>query len=144
MVDVRRLGPGDEGVLEVLARDEGDFGVDPAAPPRRPTADAAAYLADPAVLHWVAEDGAEVVGHLLGYDQRRRAAAARQVLVYEIGVRAARRRQGVGRALLAALDAWMAAEGVGQAWLLSGAEAVAFYEACGFHVAADQPTLMRR
>lgn len=144
MADVRRLGPGDEAVLDLVGRDEGDFGADPAAPARPATPQPAAYLADPSVLHWVAEDGDEVVGHLLCYVQPRRAGDARQVLVYEIGVRAAHRRRGIGRALVAELDAWMAANGVAAAWLLADAGAVPFYEACGFEVAAEQSTLMRR
>ncbi len=144
MVRIRRLGPGDEDVLAMLARAEGDFGDDPDAAPRRPTPEAAAYLADPGVLHWVAQDGGAVVGHLLCYVERRRAGAALQVLVYEIGVRAARRREGVGRALVASLDAWMAANGVQTAWLLADTGAIEFYEACGFEVAAEQSKLMRR
>ncbi len=144
MVRIRRLGPGDEDVLALLARAEGDFGDDPDVPSRPPTPEAAEYLADTNVLHWVAEEGGDVLGHLLCYVERRRAGAARQVLVYEIGVRAARRREGIGRALVSSLDAWMAATGVQTAWLLADAGAIEFYEACGFEVAAEQSMLMRR
>ncbi|HEX2433431.1 MAG TPA: hypothetical protein VHI55_05705, partial [Gaiellaceae bacterium] len=62
-IRVRRLGPGDEAVLEQLAADEPDFDVAGRSEPAEPVsrADAATYLADPAVLHWVAEDGDLVV-----------------------------------------------------------------------------------
>lgn len=146
MVTVRRLGPGDEEVLVELARREADFAVNPHEPARAPVAGAAAsaYLADPGVLHWVAEDGGQVVGHLLCYAQRRRASEPLQVLVYEIGVRRDLRRRGIGRRLVAELEEWMSEHGVASAWLLADHEAVAFYEACGFTTADPQSTLMRR
>ena len=121
-MNVRRLGPGDELVLASLA--DGDA--------LEPTA-AAAYLADPAVLHWLADDGGSVVGHLLAYLERRRHGDALQVLLYEIEVREDRRREGIGRALVRALDEWMRAQHVAEVWVLAdNAGAEAFYVACGF------------
>jgi hypothetical protein len=73
---IRLLGPGDEGVLRVLAEDEADFDLVERDSSRGPLTedDAQAYLRDPAVLHWVAEeDGGVVLGHLLSYVERRRA-----------------------------------------------------------------------
>ncbi len=147
MPAIRRLKPGDEPVLAVLARDEPDFDLPDEASPRRPpsSVDAAAYLADPGVLHWVAEDDGRVVGHLLCYLLRRRAGAARELMLHEIGVRTAWRRRGVGRALLAAMDAWMAEHGVASVWVLTHHPAArAFYEACGFTAEAEPETLLAR
>ena len=105
----------------------------------------AAYLADPAVLHWVAEEDGAVVGHLLCYVERRRRGDERQLLLYEIGVRSDRRRRGIGRALLEAMDEWMRSEGVHEVWVLADhGEAKAFYAACGFVRSADQPVAMER
>ena len=135
MLSCRLLGPGDEAVLAVLAVDDPDFDLAERGAPRRPVTgdDAAAYLRDPAVLHWVAEERGVVVGHLLAYVERRRAGDPRQLLLYEIGVREAFRRRGVGRALVQAMQQWMRDEGVAEVWVLAdnpGAEA--FYAACGF------------
>ena len=134
MIAVERLGPGDEDVLVLLARQDADFDLDDGGPtrPLGPT-DAAAFLADPSVLHWVARDGDRIVGHLLAYVERRRAGDPRQVLLYEIGVRQADRRRGAGRALVEELRRWMEHESVCEAWVLADNEdAQAFYAACGF------------
>ena len=86
---------------------------------------AAAYLADPAILHWVAEEDGALIGHLLCYVERRL--------------------RGIGRALLDAMDEWMLSEGVHEAWVLADhREAEAFYAACGFVLSADQPVAMER
>src|SRR5437763_557085 len=69
-----RLGPGDEALLAELDRDDAVFDV----PGRRGargalSADAAAaYVSDPAILHWVAEEDGALIGHLLCYVERRR------------------------------------------------------------------------
>jgi GNAT superfamily N-acetyltransferase len=133
---IRLLGAGDEGVLAKLAADEVSFDLDGRDPePSRPLepADAAAYLGDPAVLHWIAEDGERVIGFNLCYVLRRRSDASRELLLFEIGVHRDVRRQGVGRALIAAMREWMEQERVSLTWVLAdnpGAEA--FYAACGF------------
>jgi GNAT superfamily N-acetyltransferase len=142
---IRRLGPGDEGVLAVLAADEADFDLEEGSGPREPVtgADAAAYLGDPSVLHWVAEEEGVVVGHLLAYLERRRAGPPRQVLLYEIGVREAHRRHGVGRALVETMRRWMIDEDVTEAWVpADSGEAEAFYAACGFARDDVQPVQM--
>lgn len=143
--EIRLLGPGDEDVLALLAADEPDFDLAGRSAPRPPLAgvDAAAYLSDPSVLHWVAEEGGGPVGFLLCYLERRRAGAPRQLLVYEIGVREAHRRRGVGRALVGAMREWMAQHDVAEAWVLAdnpGAEA--FYAACSFVRDEEQPVQM--
>jgi GNAT superfamily N-acetyltransferase len=142
---IRRLGPGDEGVVAVLAADDADFDLEERSGPREPVAgaDAAAYLRDPSVLHWVAEEDGVVVGHLLAYFERRRAGPPRQVLLYEIGVREAHRRRGVGRALVEAMRRWMIDEDVAEAWVpADSGEAEAFYAACGFVRDDVQPVQM--
>jgi GNAT superfamily N-acetyltransferase len=142
---IRRLGPGDEGVLAVLAADEADFDLEERSGPRAPVtgADAAAYLSDPGLVHWVAEEDGIVVGHLLAYLERRRSGAPRQVLLYEIGVREAYRRRGIGRALVETMREWMRAEDVAEAWVpADSGDAEAFYAACGFVRDDVQPVQM--
>jgi aminoglycoside 3-N-acetyltransferase I len=142
---IRRLGPGDEAVLAVLAADEEDFDLAERSGPREPVtgADAAADLNDPNVLHWVAEEDGVVVGHLLAYLERRRAGEARQVLLYEIGVREAYRRRGIGTALVQAMRTWMRDLDVAEAWVpADSGDAEAFYATCGFVRDVVQPVQM--
>jgi GNAT superfamily N-acetyltransferase len=144
-VKLRLLEPGDEGLVRLLAEEEADFGLDEPSGPGRvlAEADAAAYLRDPGVLHWVAEEDGVVLGHLLAYVERRRANPPRQLLLYDIGVREASRRRGVGTALVEAMRDWMRAERVEEAWVpADGPEAEAFYAACGFVRDAEQPIQM--
>ena len=58
-IDIRRLGPGDEEVLATIAREADDFDLAGASQPEAPldAPAAAAYLTDPAVVHWVAVEG---------------------------------------------------------------------------------------
>ncbi len=144
---VRRLRPGDEDVLAVLAREDADFDLEDrgGARPSLDPAEAAAYLSDPDVLHWVVEEAGAVVGHLLCLVQRRRCGDARELLLYEIGVRSTDRRRGVGRLLVGAMDGWMAEHAVAEVWVLAdnpGAEA--FYRACGFQTDDPPPVYMSR
>jgi ribosomal protein S18 acetylase RimI-like enzyme len=143
MATIRRLGPGDEAVLAGLARDDPDFDIPDRWPPAdalQPLADeeAAAYLADPTVLFWVAETDARVVGFLTCIVMRYRAQPGRELMLYEIGVRRDARRRGIGRSLVDVMTEWMKANGVAEVWL--GADnpgAEQFYLACGF--AYDNP-----
>ena len=131
---IRRLGPEDEAVLALLARDEPDFDIDARSEPTTPlpTDAARAFLGDPNVLFWIAERDDDVAGFLSCQLVRRRDQPA-ELLLYEIGVRAAQRRHGVGRALVAVMNAWMAAHHVVEVWVLAdNPGAVAFYRACGF------------
>jgi ribosomal protein S18 acetylase RimI-like enzyme len=130
---IRRLDDRDANVLATLAAEEPDFDVAGRSAPRAlDPAAAHAFLADPNVLFWVAEDAGVVAGFLSCQLIRRRAAAP-ELLLYEIGVRVAHRRRGIGRALVAAMTAHMTAHAIREAWVLAdNAEAVAFYAACGF------------
>ena len=134
-IGIRRLSPGDEDVLALIAREADDFDLAGASKPESPLRppEAAAYLADPAVLHWVAEDGDVVVGELLCHVLRLPSGSGRELLLYSVGVRAAHRRRGVGSALVREMVAWGRAGGIEEVWVLAdnpGAEA--FYAACGF------------
>jgi ribosomal protein S18 acetylase RimI-like enzyme len=137
---IRRLGPGDEPILELLARDEPDFDLEERAAPLEPLepAEARRYLENPAVLHWVAIDGAEVVGDLVCMLLPLRAGEGRELLLYEIGVRSSRRRRGIGRALLDHMESWMRTHAVGLVWVVADNQAaIEFYRASGF--AAEEP-----
>jgi GNAT superfamily N-acetyltransferase len=132
---IRRLGPGDEPVLALLAREAPEFDIARRTAPEEPLppGEAAAYLADPAVLHWVAEEDGRIVGELLCHLLRLPSRDGLELLLYSIGVRASHRRRGVGRALVEEMLRWMRAEGVREVWVLAdnpGAEE--FYAACGF------------
>ncbi|MGH3011195.1 MAG: GNAT family N-acetyltransferase [Gaiellaceae bacterium] len=132
---IRRLGPGDEPVLALLAEQAAEFDLAGRSSPDRPhsATDAAAYLADPGVLHWVAEEDGIVIGELLGHPLLLPFGEERELLLYSIGVRAGHRRRGVGRALVDEMIRWMKDAGVPEAWVLAdnpGAEA--FYATCGF------------
>lgn len=141
---VRRIGRGDEPILALLAREDADFNLEGRGAAREPLTDdaAALFLADPEVRAWIAEDNGSVVGFVYGHAIRKRAGPAVEVLLYEIGVRAAHRRRGVGRALMKALLDWAGELGARETWVLAGNPgAVEFYRACGFEGSAE-PTLM--
>lgn len=134
---IRRLGAGDAAVLETIARDAADFDLEGRSEPDEPLDPglAAAYLADPCVLHWVAEADGEVLGEVLCHLLLLPHGAGRELLLYSIGVRARVRRQGIGRALVAEVRAHASDAGIPEVWLLAdnpGAEA--FYAAAGFRV----------
>lgn len=144
---VRRLGPGDEPILDLLAREDADFDVEGRSGPREPLdrETARTYLSDPGVLHWVAEDGRAVLGAISAYLLRKRVGEPTEVLLYEIGVRAAHRRRGIGRALVDALYAWMRAHDVREVWVLAGnPAATGFYRACGFDIPPGLAVYLQR
>jgi ribosomal protein S18 acetylase RimI-like enzyme len=145
---IRRLRPGDEPILELLALEDADFDVEGRSGPREPLdrETARAYLSDPAVLHWIAEEsGGAVLGALSAHRLRKRVGEPAEVLFYEIGVRTAHRRQGVGKALVEALYGWMRAHEVREVWVLAGnPAAVEFYRACGFEIPAGPSVYLQR
>ena len=134
-IGIRRLSPGDEDVLALIAREADDFDLAGASQPESPlpTPEASAYLADPAVQHWVAEDVGVVVGELLCHLLRLPSGSGRELLLYSIGVRAAHRRRGIGTALVREMLAWARDEDIEEVWVLAdNPGAQAFYAACGF------------
>ena len=92
---IRRLVPGDEAILTLLATDDADFDLGERGRPLKPLGSAAArrYLENPAVLCWVAVEADEVVGHLQCIALPLREDEGQELLLYEIGVRTACRRR---------------------------------------------------
>ena len=146
---IRRLGPGDEPILETIARDAPDFDLPGLSEPEEPVSDEelAEYLAAPWVLHWVAEEEGRVVGELLCHVLPLSSGVGKELFLYSIGVRQSERRRGIGKALVDTMFSWMRSASISTTWVLAdnpGAEA--FYEACGFSrgEGRDQGTLMIR
>lgn len=98
---------------------------------------ARAYLRDlrdtPRALGVVAEAAGGIIGFSLGHAEQRDQGA--QFYLAEMCVLPEYQGQGVGRRLLARLEATLRAQGVGKMYLLSarGGAAEAFYHACGFY-----------
>jgi ribosomal protein S18 acetylase RimI-like enzyme len=146
-VTIRRLGPGDEALLELLATHDADFDLDGRGSSLRPLDRAAAtrFLANPAVLLWVASADDVVVGLLYCLVVPLRSDEAQELLLYEIGVRSSWRKNGVGRALLDRMEDWMRANDIDVVWVLADNPiAVDFYRACEFVTEGEQPVYMTR
>ena len=146
-MSIKRLGPGDEATLELLAKEDADFDVQGRGGPLVPLKPGMAtrYLANPGVLHWVTWEGGEVTGFLCCSVVLLRSGSGQELLLYEIGVRQAWRRKGVGRALLSHMEMWMKSNEVGEVWLCADNQvAVDFYRGCGFGVELEQPVYMTR
>ena len=82
----------------------------------------------------VAEDEGAPAGFLLAYVLDRVDRDRRMVCLYEIGVVAACRRRGIGRAMLEELKAWCGRENVMKAWVITdrgNAAAMRLYAAAG-------------
>jgi putative acetyltransferase len=148
-IAIRRLGPGDEKVLAGIAAEADDFDLPGRSEPEPPLApaDAAAYLTDAHVLHWVGEQDGLVVGELLCHVLLLPSGAGRELLLYAVGVRNAHRRRGIGRALIHHMLRWCDAAGIPVVWVLAdNLDAEAFYVACGFRrgAANEQGVLLLR
>lgn len=144
---IKRLGPGDEAILELLARDDADFDLEGRSgelPPLKPSM-AQRYLANPSVLHWIAFQDRVVTGFLYCAHLFLRTDPGQELLLYEIGVRKNYRRQGVGRALLDHMARWMQSNDVSEVWVCADNHvAVDFYRGCGFTSEEPQPVYMTR
>ncbi|MDQ6693631.1 MAG: GNAT family N-acetyltransferase [Chloroflexota bacterium] len=146
-LSTRRLGPGDEAILNLLAAEEADFDLSGRGEPLEPLDPDTArrYLENPAVLHWVAADDDIVVGDLYCILLPLSSGAGRELLLYEIGVRTSWRRRGVGRALIAEMEGWMRANRVAEVWVLADNPGAAdFYRACGFSTDDSMALYMTR
>jgi aminoglycoside 3-N-acetyltransferase I len=105
-VTVRRLGPGDEDVLERLAEQ---------GPPARATE----LLADDRTVFLVAFDESEPIGFALAYELLRRHGDPSRFFVYEVGVAAEARRRGVATELLRELRRIARARGIPRGFVLT-------------------------
>ncbi|HEY3254369.1 MAG TPA: GNAT family N-acetyltransferase [Polyangiaceae bacterium] len=146
-VAIKRLGPGDEATLELLAREDADFdleGRSKALVPLKPSM-VQRYLANPGVLHWVAVQDGVVTGFLYCVHVLLRSHPGQELLLYEIGVRQAYRRKGIGRALLEHMARWMQKSEVSEVWVCADNQiAVDFYRSCGFGSEEPQPVYLTR
>ncbi len=116
--EIRRLGPGDEGVIRRLAEAE----------PRT------ALLSDPATIFLVAFDGDAPVGFVFGYELARRHGDAQMLFVYELDVNDAYRRRGIATRLLTGLLRIAEDDGIRDAFVLTEPDneaANAVYEKVG-------------
>ncbi|MBK5189491.1 MAG: GNAT family N-acetyltransferase [Gemmatimonadaceae bacterium] len=141
------LGTDDVAILEYLAVNDREFDLEGRGEPLEPLSPAAArrFLADPAVLFWVARDNGAVAGFLYCLVVPLRSSDEQELLLYEIGVRTECRRRGVGRLLLDHMEGWMRTNGVGEVWVCAdNRAAVDFYRAREFAVAEAQPVYMTR
>jgi ribosomal protein S18 acetylase RimI-like enzyme len=110
-VIVRRLGPGDDRVVERLAEQ---------APPER----ASELLADERTILLAAfEDGRdEPIGFVLAHELLRRHGEPSQLFVYEVGVAPEARRRGVATELLHELARIARAHGIRRGFVLTNEE----------------------
>jgi GNAT superfamily N-acetyltransferase len=114
---VRRIGPADAGALVALAATDNLFDEDPGTAPSGVLDPDGArdFLADPSVLFWLAEAGGQTVGFLHCCIQRRRTPGPwAELLLMEMGTHAEWRRRGIGRTLVAEMEAWMRSNGVAE------------------------------
>jgi len=136
-ISVRRLGPDDIDLLTHLARDDAryeDAGVVSTAVPLS-AADATRFLSDDHTHLLVAFDvGDDPLGFVVVNELLHRHTFTSMFLVYEIGVAADRRREGIGRALLDAVRALAVERGVPEGFVLtneSNTAAMGLYAAAG-------------
>lgn len=117
-VEIRRLQPGDEAIVERLAT-------------RTPRT---ALLQDPRTIFLVAFDDEEPVGFVLAYELPRRHGFNVTLCVYEVEVDAAHRQRGIGGQLLRELEQLARQRGVEEGFVLTDADnnaAMRLYESVG-------------
>jgi aminoglycoside 3-N-acetyltransferase I len=124
-VAIRRLGPGDEGVVLALAT-QGE-----PARLEELLADERTYL-----LAAFDDSGTEPIGFVLAYELVRRHGDPARLFVYELGVDPARRRRGIATALMSELARLATERGIRFGFLLtneSNVAAMALYASLGAH-----------
>lgn len=144
---IRLLGESDTAVLAQIARDAPDFDIAGRTETLQSVdySPARAYLSNPDILHWAAEENGRVIGFLHCYVLRLWHSPGLELMLYDIGIRASHRRRGVGRALVATMESWMADNGIADVWVPAdnpGAEA--FYRACGFDRDEEQAVMLSK
>ncbi len=120
MIEVRRLGPGDEDVVAALAEQ---------AQP-----DAAALLRDERTIYVAARDGTRAVGFAFAHELLRRHGERAMLLVYDLGVEEEYRRRGIATRLLRELESVARERGIRTGFVLTEASngaAMALYESVG-------------
>jgi ribosomal protein S18 acetylase RimI-like enzyme len=146
-ISIKRLGAGDETILEFLALHDAEFDVEDRSVAGQPLSPEKAkrFLEHPDMLFWVAFSSNAVVGFLQCNIILLRSNEALELLLYEIGVHQDWRRRGIGRALLNQMETWMQENTVAVVWVLAdNQEAVEFYRSSGFEAEDPQPTYMLR
>ncbi len=117
-MNIRRLRPGDEGVVEALAT-------------RAPQTE---LLRDERTFFLVAFDGEQAVGFVLAHELPRRHGDPSNLLVYEVDVAESHRRRGIGRALLDELASVARKRGIVEGWVLTDEDnepAMTLYRSAG-------------
>ena len=107
-MNVRRLGSGDESVVERLAE-------------QAPTPRTNDLLADDRTVFLAAFEEGEPVGFVLAYELLRRHGDPSQLFVYEVAVAPSRRRSGVATELLRELQRVARARGIRHGFVLTNA-----------------------
>lgn len=146
-VSIKRLGPGDEAILELLLKDDADFDLTGRVAARAPLKPSVAqrYLANPSVLHWIALEDSVVTGFLSCSLLLLRADPGHELVLSEMGVRKVWRSKGVGRALLTHMEIWMRNNDVLEVWVRADNQgAVDFYRSCAFTSVEPQPLYLTR
>jgi GNAT superfamily N-acetyltransferase len=117
-MEIRRLGPGDEDVVRKLATRPPHFEL----------------LEDERTIFLAAFEDGEPIGLVLAHHLPRRHDPPAKLLVYEVDVAEGRRRQGVGKALLAELAEIARELGIPEGWVLTddwNEPAMALYRSAG-------------
>jgi ribosomal protein S18 acetylase RimI-like enzyme len=142
---IKQLEAGSESILEFLALHDSDFDLDERGKPGQPLEleIAKKFLENPDVLFWVAFDEENPIGFLQCNVVPLRSGQGLELLLYEIGVHYAWRRQGIGKNLMAEMRQWIQKKDISTVWVLAdNPEAVEFYKNCGFEIESPQPVYM--
>jgi ribosomal protein S18 acetylase RimI-like enzyme len=135
--EIRRLGLGDEEVVQRLSIDDARFepeGVEPRERIPHTIESAREFLSVETNFQLAAFAEGEPVGQLIAYELIRRHGDGRMMFIYEIGVRSDYRRKRVGSGLLDLLRELCGERGIARAFLMtneSNLGAIAFYESLG-------------
>lgn len=138
LVDVRRLGPGDEALARAMfatlvAVFEEDGAGQAEGEPLRDE-DIATLLRRPDFWAVVATEGGAVVGGITAHALPMTRSRSTELFIYDLAVRADRQRRGIGRALVGELLSRARAAGIETAFVPADDEdthALEFYRAVG-------------